>query len=111
MRVLALLGVVCLLVSPLTHTSGLGLFGVGSIGTARAQALPKSLEEGGTDAAMKVRKNNWTVGVAGGQLSGTYMTFANELAEVPRRRRQSAGHSDRPQILTICYTSAMSTSR
>src|SRR5262245_14667595 len=31
---------------------------------------------------MKVRKNNWTVGVAGGQLSGTYMTFANELAEV-----------------------------
>jgi hypothetical protein len=52
MRVLALLGVVCLLVSPLTHTSGLGLFGVGSIGTARAQAVPKSLEEGGTDAAM-----------------------------------------------------------
>jgi TRAP-type uncharacterized transport system substrate-binding protein len=31
---------------------------------------------------MKGRKNNWTVGVAGGQLSGTYMTFANELAEV-----------------------------
>src|SRR5262245_19040688 len=31
---------------------------------------------------MKFRKNNWTVGVAGGQLSGTYMTFANELAEV-----------------------------
>jgi len=44
--------------------------------------VPKSLEEGGTDAAMKARKNNWTVGVAGGQLSGTYMTFANELAEV-----------------------------
>jgi NMT1 family protein len=31
---------------------------------------------------MKLRKNSWTVGVAGGQLSGTYMTFANELAEV-----------------------------
>ena len=44
--------------------------------------MPKSLEEGGTDAAMRVRKNNWTVGVAGGQLSGTYMTFANELAQV-----------------------------
>ena len=29
-----------------------------------------------------MRRNNWTVGVAGGQLSGTYMTFANELAEV-----------------------------
>jgi TRAP-type uncharacterized transport system substrate-binding protein len=44
--------------------------------------VPKALEEGGSDAAMKLRKNNWTVGVAGGQLSGTYMTFANELAEV-----------------------------
>src|SRR5436309_14308900 len=31
---------------------------------------------------MRLRKNNWTVGVAGGQLSGTYMTFANEMAEV-----------------------------
>jgi uncharacterized protein len=44
--------------------------------------VPKSLEEGGSDAAMRLRKNDWTVGVAGGQLSGTYMTFANELAEV-----------------------------
>src|SRR6266481_4911654 len=34
------------------------------------------------DALPILRKNNWTVGVAGGQLSGTYMTFANELAEV-----------------------------
>jgi TRAP-type uncharacterized transport system substrate-binding protein len=31
---------------------------------------------------MKARKNNWTVGVAGGLLTGTYMTFANELAQV-----------------------------
>jgi TRAP transporter TAXI family solute receptor len=31
---------------------------------------------------MRLRRNNWTVGVAGGQLSGTYMTFANEMAEV-----------------------------
>src|SRR6516164_44233 len=82
MRVLALLGAVCLVVSPLTHTFGFGSLGVGLVGTARAQTVPKSLAEGGTDAAMKVRKNNWTVGVAGGQLSGTYMTFANELAEV-----------------------------
>src|SRR5262249_18267941 len=43
MRVPALFGVVCLLVSPLTQTFGLGLFGVGSVGTARAQAVPKSL--------------------------------------------------------------------
>jgi TRAP transporter TAXI family solute receptor len=49
---------------------------------ARSQTVPKSLEEGGSDAAQRYKKNNWTVGVAGGQLSGTYMTFANELAEV-----------------------------
>jgi TRAP-type uncharacterized transport system substrate-binding protein len=79
---LALWGAACLVVSPLTHTFGFGSIRVGLVGTARAQTVPKSLEEGGSDAAMKVRKNNWTVGVAGGQLSGTYMTFANELAEV-----------------------------
>src|SRR5499427_7574982 len=82
MRVLALLGAVCLAVSPLTHTSGFGSLGIGLVATARAQTVPKSLAEGGSDAAMRERKNNWTVGVAGGQLSGTYMTFANELAEV-----------------------------
>src|SRR5258706_4977133 len=82
MRVPALLGAVCLIALSLTHTIGFGSLGVGLVETARAQTVPKSLEEGGSDAAMKVRKNNWTVGVAGGQLSGTYMTFANELAEV-----------------------------
>lgn len=82
MRVLAFFGAVCLVVSSLTQTFGLGSLGLGWVGAARAQTVPKSLEEGGTDAAMKARKNNWTVGVAGGQLSGTYMTFANELAEV-----------------------------
>jgi uncharacterized protein len=82
MRVLALVGAVCLAVSPLTHTSGFGSLGTGLVATARAQTVPKSLAEGGTDAAMRVRKNNWTIGVAGGQLSGTYMIFANELAEV-----------------------------
>ena len=82
MRVPALPGAVCLIVLSLTHTVGFGSLGVGLVETARAQTVPKSLEEGGTDAAMKLRKNNWTVGVAGGQLSGTYMTFANELAEV-----------------------------
>jgi TRAP transporter TAXI family solute receptor len=58
-----------------------GLLSVGS-GTVSAQSVPKSLEEGGTDAVMRYKKNNWTVGVAGGILSGTYMTFANELAQV-----------------------------
>src|SRR5260370_37991730 len=80
MRVPALLGAVCLIALSLTHTIGFGSLGVGLVETARAQTVPKSLEEGGTDAAMKGRKNNWTVGVAGGQLSGTYMTFSNELA-------------------------------
>jgi TRAP-type uncharacterized transport system substrate-binding protein len=49
---------------------------------AHAQAIPKSLEEGGAENALKTRRNAWTVGVAGGILSGTYMTFAAELAEV-----------------------------
>src|SRR5204862_8051240 len=38
--------------------------------------------EGGSVATQRYKKNNWTVGVAGGQLTGTYMTFASELAEV-----------------------------
>src|SRR5712672_794218 len=82
MRVLGLLGALCFALSPLADTLDFGSLGVGLVETARAQTVPKSLEEGGTDAAMKLRKNNWAVGVAGGQLSGTYMTFANELAEV-----------------------------
>ena len=80
MRVLALTGTMCLVLSAITF--GVGSFEPGGEGTARAQTVPKLLEEGGTDAALRVKKNNWTVGIAGGQLSGTYMTFANELAEV-----------------------------
>ncbi len=49
---------------------------------AHAQVVPKSLEQGGTHATLKQRKNNWTVGVAGGILSGTYMILANEMAQV-----------------------------
>ena len=66
----------------LTQVLGFGPIDVGLLATANAQAVPKSLEEGGSDAALRVRKNTWTVGVAGGLLSGTYMTFANELAQV-----------------------------
>jgi len=44
--------------------------------------LSRSTEEAGGDSVLRAKKNSWTVGVAGGQLSGTYMTFANELAEV-----------------------------
>ena len=78
----AVSGVVCFVVSLLAQPFSMGSFDLGFVATARAQSVPKSFEEGGTDAAMRVRKNNWTVGVAGGQLSGTYMTFANELAQV-----------------------------
>jgi TRAP-type uncharacterized transport system substrate-binding protein len=77
-----LASLVCYLLALLAQTFALGSFDLGLVSTARAQTVPRSLEEGGTDAAMRVRKNNWTVGVAGGQLSGTYMTFANELAQV-----------------------------
>jgi TRAP-type uncharacterized transport system substrate-binding protein len=65
-----------------TALIGLGALGVGVPTRASAQAVPKSLEEGGTDEALKARKNTWTVGVAGGLMSGTNMTFADEMAQV-----------------------------
>jgi TRAP-type uncharacterized transport system substrate-binding protein len=40
-----------------------------------AQAVPK----GDSDAAMRERKNAWTVGIVGGLLSGSYMRFADEI--------------------------------
>jgi TRAP-type uncharacterized transport system substrate-binding protein len=51
-------------------------------GPAKGQAIPKSLQQTGDDAAIKQRKNAWTVGVAGGLIDGTYMRFADELAKV-----------------------------
>jgi len=62
--------------SILTLTHGL------ATSPAAAQAIPKSLQEGGTENAIKQRKNTWTVGVAGGLVDGTYMRFADELAKV-----------------------------
>src|SRR5438270_10034383 len=64
------------------HTFAFGIPGTKLLTSAHSQTVPKSLEEGGSDATQRYKKNNWTVGVAGGQLTGTYMTFANELAEV-----------------------------
>jgi TRAP-type uncharacterized transport system substrate-binding protein len=63
---------------------GLGVYALGpTLSTpAQAQAIPKSLEQGGPDAELRARKNQWTVGVVGGLLSGSYMTFADELAQV-----------------------------
>jgi uncharacterized protein len=78
----ALKGAACLAVGILAHTLLAVTLGTELAGSAHAQVVPKSLEQGGPDAALKQRKNTWTVGVAGGQLSGTYMTFADELAQV-----------------------------
>src|SRR5436853_1469040 len=49
---------------------------------AQAQAVPKALEEGGPENALRVKKNQWTVGIAGGIMSGTNMIFADELSQV-----------------------------
>jgi TRAP-type uncharacterized transport system substrate-binding protein len=56
--------------------------GIGAAPPAVAQVIPKSLEEGGNDNDLRNRKNMWTVGVAGGLMSGTNMTFADEMAQV-----------------------------
>jgi TRAP-type uncharacterized transport system substrate-binding protein len=61
---------------------GVGAFGPAFTTQVQAQAIPKSLEQGGPDAELRARKNQWTVGVAGGLLSGSNMTFADELAQV-----------------------------
>src|SRR5437870_3780835 len=74
-------GVVGFVVSVLAYVSGFGFPDI-EVTTAQAQSVPKSLEEGGAENALRARKNQWTVGVAGGQLSGTYMTFADEMAQV-----------------------------
>jgi TRAP-type uncharacterized transport system substrate-binding protein len=49
---------------------------------ATAQAIPKSIQQGGSEYAIRERKNAWTVGIAGGLIDGTYMRFADELAKV-----------------------------
>ena len=47
-----------------------------------AQTIPKSIQEGGSDSALREKKNAWTVGIVGGLLSGTYMRFVDEMASV-----------------------------
>jgi TRAP-type uncharacterized transport system substrate-binding protein len=50
--------------------------------TVVAQTVPKSLQETGPEETIKQRQNNWTVGVAGGNMDGTYLRFADELGKV-----------------------------
>lgn len=52
------------------------------IDVANAQTIPKSIQQGGSDAVIKQRKNAWTVGIAGGLIDGTYMRIADELGKV-----------------------------
>src|SRR5882672_1880108 len=75
-------GAVRLVASLLAFAFAFILSDVGRIAPAQAQSVPKSLEEGGAENAIRIHKNQWTVGVAGGLLSGTYMTFADEIAQV-----------------------------
>src|SRR5215813_7966108 len=65
-----------------SRLAGVDLSQIAVMSAARAQAIPKSLEPSGNENAVRQRKNNAVVGVAGGLLSGTYMKFADELAQV-----------------------------
>src|SRR5262245_51837596 len=75
-------GALCIAGALLVTGVGFGALGPSAPRPAYAQAIPKSLATGGTDADVRNRKNMWTVGVAGGLLNGTNMTFADELAKV-----------------------------
>jgi uncharacterized protein len=59
-----------------------GLISLFQVDVANAQAIPKSIQQGGSDAVIRERKNAWTVGIAGGLIDGTYMRFADELGKV-----------------------------
>ena len=45
-----------------------------------AQVVPNSLSQGGTERALREKKNNSTVGIVGGLFTGTYMRLAAEIA-------------------------------
>jgi TRAP-type uncharacterized transport system substrate-binding protein len=45
-----------------------------------AQVVPNSLSQGGSEAALREKKNDWTVGIVGGLFTGTYMRLAAEMA-------------------------------
>jgi TRAP-type uncharacterized transport system substrate-binding protein len=56
-----------------------GLLGCPALAPAWAQEIPKSIQQGGPDAEMRVRKNAWTVGIAGGIVDGTFFRFAEDM--------------------------------
>ena len=62
--------------------TAVALISLFQVNIANAQAIPKSIQQGGSEYAIKERKNAWTLGIAGGLIDGTYMRFADELAKV-----------------------------
>jgi TRAP-type uncharacterized transport system substrate-binding protein len=53
-----------------------------AITSARAQAIPKSLQESAAENTVRERKNAWTVGVGGGLLEGARLRQVDEMARV-----------------------------
>jgi len=69
------------------HVIVTGAFGLAfglwvGIAAVVGQTIPKSLQEGGPEDILRQRQNNWTVGVAGGNMDGTYLRFADEIGKV-----------------------------
>ena len=62
--------------------AGIVLGSFAGVGLAQAQAIPKSLQDSGSEAVLRERKNSWTVGIAGGLLEGTRLRFVDEMARV-----------------------------
>src|SRR5258708_19126814 len=60
----------------------LGVWSRGGPTFTWAQEIPKSLQQGGPDAEMKVKKNAWAVGIAGGIVEGTFFRFAEDLRKL-----------------------------
>jgi TRAP-type uncharacterized transport system substrate-binding protein len=58
------------------------LLGAGAGFLANAQQVPEALSSGGDDSDLRSQKNNWTVGIVGGLLSGSPMRFADEMAKI-----------------------------
>jgi TRAP-type uncharacterized transport system substrate-binding protein len=65
----------CTTVATLAVAFTLGLWGL----PPRAQEIPKAIQQGGPDAEMRLRKNAWTVGIAGGIVDGTFFRFAEDM--------------------------------
>jgi hypothetical protein len=57
------------------------------IGAVKAQAIPKSIQQGGSDAALRDRKNAWTVGITSDAIQEGLKIAADVLSAPCGRRR------------------------